>query len=107
MDFTFKRSCFSKEQLCNHKSFFFSASVFFPSAFYFIEAAARVLIHSFIHPKRSSELRKGDPFFQAITNYFPEVQTPSHSVFRDCEKETWQSRRIHFCLINPIPYFRY
>lgn len=64
--------------------------------------------HSSPHPDWTGELRV-EIHSQTITSYFPKVRSESHhTVFLESvEKGTWQARRIHFCLINPIPYFRY
>lgn len=53
---------------------------FFPYALHFIEAAAHALIHSFSHPKKSTELRKGDPFLRPLPAISLRCK-PHHIVF--------------------------
>lgn len=69
-------------------------------------ASTHVPMHSFMHPKWSCDLKKVLSF-PGHYKLFPWGAKSVTKYFIGCETETWQSRRIHFCLINPFPYFMY
>lgn len=64
---------------------------------------------------QSSSQKEGMTSGKKVPSYFRLLPTIHHRqkvfffflILLFFRKGTWNSREIHFCLINPIPYFRY
>lgn len=64
--------------------------------YYIYHSCSLWLLYHLIAQKKKQSLRRIDSLNIPLILIFPQVQTLWQCVFRSCEKETWQCRRIHF-----------